>query len=229
VNKKLYLRAGKRLSFDAPPESGPVAADSFVSDPASPVPFSRRPIPPLFQAEEWPVWLVQDQRFVDGRPDVLSFTGDVLDRDVTVAGPIVAELYASTSGTDSDWVIKLIDVYPEGDPPEGAPDLRGYQLMIAGEILRGRFRESFARPSRVPANKLVKYTIDLRGHDHVFQKGHRIMVQVQSSWFPAYDRNPQRYVENIFKATEGDFQKATQRVARSRETASAIVLPVLEQ
>jgi len=230
VKKKLYLRAGKTLSLEPPAETGADAADSFVSDPASPVPFSRRPIPPLFQAQEWPVWLVQDQRFVDGRPDVLSFTGDVLDRDVAVAGNIVADLYASTSGTDSDWVVKLIDVYPDGEPPAGtptAPDLRGYQLMIAGEILRGRFRDSFARPTPIPSGKVVKYTIDLRGHAHVFRKGHRIMVQVQSTWFPAYDRNPQRYVDNIFKATEGVFHKATQRVARSREAPSAIVLPVL--
>jgi hypothetical protein len=172
---------------------------------------------------------------------VLTYSTGALDKDITVAGDIVAELFAATSGTDSDWVVKLIDVFPEGDPPapqkenEGAAgevkpkerDMRGYQLIVASEILRGRFRESFARPSPIPANKVVKYTIDLHTNSHVFLKGHKIMVQVQSTWFPMIDRNPQKYVENIFKATEADFVKATQRVSRSREAASAIVLPIL--
>jgi hypothetical protein len=183
--------------------------------------------------------MLQDQRFVDRRPDVLTYSTGALEKDVTVAGDIVAELFAATSGTDSDWVVKLIDVFPEGEKPAppnekaGAAgevkgrDMRGYQLIVASEILRGRFRESFARPSPIPANKVVKYTIDLHTNSHVFLKGHKIMVQVQSTWFPMIDRNPQKYVENIFKATEADFIKATQRVSRSREAASAIVLPIL--
>lgn len=248
TKKRLYMRGGRALSFDAPTEGGEGASDSYVSDPASPVPYHPRPILPFYESQ-WPVWMVQDQRFVDRRPDVLSFTTDVLDKDVTVAGDIVAELYAATSGTDSDWIVKLIDVYPEGElpppppppkeeaqgsaapppPPPPPRDMRGYQLIIAAEVLRGRFRESFAKPSPIPASKLVKYTIDLHTNAHVFQKGHRIMVQVQSTWFPLIDRNPQRYVANIFKASEGDFVKATQRVSRSREAPSAILLPILAQ
>ncbi len=231
TKKRLYLRAGGALSFEAPTETGREAFDSYVSDPANPVPYCPRPIAPVMLGSQWAEWMVQDQRFVDRRPDVLSFTTDVLDRDVTVAGAIVAELYASTSGTDSDWIVKLIDVYPDGEPPapsaNGAPDLRGYQLIITGDVLRGRFRESFAKPSAIPANKVVKYTLDLHTNSHVFLKGHRIMVQVQSTWFPLIDRNPQRYVENIYKATEADYQKATQRILRSREAASAILLPIL--
>jgi len=239
TKKRLYLRAGRALSFDPPAEAGNDAADSYISDPASPVPYHPRPILPFYEGGQWPFWMLQDQRFVDRRPDVLTYSTGALEADVTVAGDIVAELFAATSGTDSDWVVKLIDVYPEGErspaPKEGSADaarapgrdMRGYQLIVASEILRGRFRQSFAQPSPIPANKVVKYTIDLHTNSHVFLKGHKIMVQVQSTWFPMIDRNPQTYVENIFKATEADFVKATQRVARSREAASAIILPVL--
>jgi putative CocE/NonD family hydrolase len=240
TKKKLYLRASRGLSFESPPERGGAAADAYVSDPANPVPFHPRPIAPLFTGEQWPQWMVQDQRFVDHRPDVLSYSTEVLDKDVTIAGDIVAELFASTSGTDSDWIVKLIDVHPEGDPPpppqpaEGAAvpppkptDMRGYQLMIASKVLRGRFRDSLARPSPIPAGRVVRYTIDMESHAHTFLKGHRIMVQVQSTWFPVIDRNPQRYVDTIFAATEADFVQATQRISRSREAPSAIVLPVL--
>jgi hypothetical protein len=246
TKKRLYFRAGRELSFEAPAEAGANAADSYISDPASPVPYHPRPIVPFYEGSQWPVWMLQDQRFVDRRPDVLTYSTGALTEDVTVAGDIIAELFASTSGTDSDWVVKLIDVYPEGEapPPPKAPegsadaaaidaaakparDMRGYQLIVAADVLRGRFRESFARPSPVPANKVVKYTIDLHTNSHVFLKGHKIMVQVQSTWFPMIDRNPQKYVENIFKATEADFVKATQRVSRAREAASAVVLPVI--
>jgi hypothetical protein len=241
TKKKLYLRAGRALSFEPPAETGGDGFDSYVSDPENPVPYCPRPILPLLQGtSQWREWLVQDQRFVDRRPDVLSFSTGPLDRDVSVAGEIVAELYASTSGSDSDWIVKLIDAYPEGDPPapppEGArpeeprqPDMRGYQLMIASEIFRGRFRDSFSRAAPIQPGKVVKYTFSLHTNSHAFLKGHRIMVQVQSSWFPVYDRNPQKFVENIFKATEADFTKATQRISRSREAPSAIVLPVLSQ
>jgi putative CocE/NonD family hydrolase len=238
TRKRLYLRAGGRLSFDAPTETGEGAADTYVSDPAHPVPSSPRPFPPVFQAgSEWPIWEVRDQRFVDGRPDVLTFTTDVLDRNVTIAGDVVSELYASTSGTDSDWIVKLIDVNAEGAPPptaapEGtasAPDLRGYELMIAGDVVRARFRDSFVSPSPVPANKIVKYVLDLHGHAHSFLKGHRIMVQIQSSWFPVYDRNPQTFVDSIFHASAQDFHAATQRVFRSQGAPSAVVLPVLAE
>jgi len=240
TKKKLYLRAGKALSFDPPTDAG--AFDAYVSDPANPVPFLPRPIKPLFSGGQWQDWLAHDQRFVDHRPDVLSYSTGPLDEDVTIAGDIIAELHASTSGSDSDWVVKLIDVYPEGEsrpPPEphagesNAPetpaDMRGYQLMIASKVLRGRFRDSFAKPAPIPPNKTVRYAIDLQTHAHTFGKGHRIMVQVQSSWFPVIDRNPQRYVDSIFEAKEADFVAATQKVSRSREAPSAIVLPVLSR
>ncbi len=238
--KKVYLRADRRLSFEPPTEKGPGAADSYVSDPDNPVPYVRRPILPTYQGSEWPVWLVQDQRFVDHRPDVLSFETEVLDRDVVIGGELVVDLFASTSGTDSDWIVKLIDIYPEGTsaPPalgeakpdkDAPPDLSGYQLMIANEVMRGRFRDGFVRPAPIPAGKVVEYRIDLHTNAHAFLKGHRIMVQVQSTWFPLIDRNPQRYVDNIFKAKQEDYIKATQRISRSREAPSAVILPVLAQ
>jgi hypothetical protein len=173
---------------------------------------------------------MQDQRFVDHRPDVLSWETEPLAEDLRVVGDLTAELFASTSGTDSDWVVKLIDVYPEDAPASTASRtlMGGYELMIADEILRGRFRISFEKPEPIPANKPLKYLVDLHTNDHVFLKGHRIMVQVQSSWFPVYDRNPQRFVPNIFEANEGDYQKAVQRIYHSRERASAVVLPVIE-
>jgi predicted acyl esterase len=160
-------------------------------------------------------WLSWSERFVDHRPDVLTWSTDVLDADVVVAGDIVADLFASTTGTDADWIVKLIDVLPDGpraDDAGSAPDLRGYELMIADEVLRARFRRSLAVPEPVPAGAVVEYTIDLHARAHAFQKGHRIMVQVQSTWFPLIDRNPQRYVENIFLARDEDYVPATQRV-----------------
>jgi len=237
---RLYLRAERGLSFVPPPDRAPDAFDEYVSDPHNPVPYTRRPIRPLFQDDtDWPVWQVGDQRFVDHRPDVLSWETAPLDGDLVIAGDIVAELYASTSGTDADWIVKLIDVYPEakrepaalGEPPRtnAAPDLRGYQLMIAGEVLRGRFRNSFARPEPTARGKMVKYKIDLHPHAHAFLKGHKIMIQVQSTWFPLIDRNPQKYVDSIYAARPEDFTKATQRIARSQAAPSAIILPVLSQ
>jgi hypothetical protein len=238
---KLYLRAEGKLGFDPPQETGRSAFDQYVSDPQNPVPYRPRPIRPIFEDHDaWSTWQLVDQRFVDHRPDVLSWETDVLDRDVVVVGNIVAELFASTSGSDSDWIVKLVDVYPQNlthhSSPEGqadsqagesAPDLRGYQLMIAGEVMRGRFRASFARPEPLVPGKVSRYEFSLREHAHAFLKGHRIMVQIQSSWFPLIDRNPQKFVPNIFAAAPSDFVKATQRICRSREAASAIVLPVI--
>ena len=214
--RRLYFREGRRLAFDGPGGSG---FDEYVSDPANPVPYRPRPVPATYPGPEWRVWLVQDQRFADHRPDVLTWETEALKEDVRVAGDIVAELVASTSGTDSDWVVKLIDVYPDD-----AKALPGYQLMIANEILRARFRNGFEKPEAVPAGKAVKYTIDLHTNAHAFLKGHRIMVQVQSTWFPVYDRNPQKFVPNIFEAHAADYVKATQRVYRG----SAVVLPVVK-
>jgi putative CocE/NonD family hydrolase len=221
---KLYLRAGRKLAFESPTESGPSALDEYVSDPVNPVPYVRRPIRPIFQDSDWSIWQALDQRFVAGRPDVLSFETDTLERDITIAGDIVAELFASTSGSDSDWIVKLIDVYPERD---AAADFGGYQLMIAGEIMRGRFRTSFAQPEPLTPGKITEYEFSLRSHAHVFLKGHKIMIQIQSTWFPLIDRNPQKFVPNIFAATSADYVRATQRIARSRAAPSAIVLPVL--
>jgi putative CocE/NonD family hydrolase len=220
--RRLYLQPGRRLSFEKPTAGG-TGYDEYVSDPDNPVPYRPRPVPPTYPGAEWPVWLVQDQRFADHRPDVLSWATEPLTGDVRIAGKLEAELFASTSGTDSDWVVKLIDVYPDNEPKLG-----GYQLMIASEILRGRFHKSFEHPEPLPSDSPVAYSIGLHTNDHVFLKGHRIMVQVQSTWFPLYDRNPQHFVPNIFNASASDYRKATQRVYRTPDKPSAIVLPVLD-
>lgn len=228
TNRKLYLQEGRKLSFDSP--STGAAFDEYVSDPANPVPYRPRPVPPTYPGPDWRVWLVQDQRFVDHRPDVLSFQTEPLTEPLRVAGDLIAELYASTSGSDCDWIVKLIDVYPEDAPEdrESHTKMAGFQLIIADEILRGRFRDSFETPKPVPSNKVVKYTIDLHTGDHAFLKGHRVMVQVQSSMFPVYDRNPQKFVPNIFEAHAADYVKATQRVYHEPHAASAVVLPVIQ-
>ena len=222
-NRNLYLRENGALSFDSPADAGE-AFDSYISDPAHPVPYRHRPISPTYPGGGWPAWLVEDQRFVDNRPDVLTWETEPLKDDLKIAGDIAAELYCSTTGTDSDWVAKLIDVYPEFNPDDRALD--GYELMIADEILRGRFRESFEHPKAIVPNKVTPYRIDLHSNDHAFLKGHRIMVQVQSTWFPLYDRNPQTFVENIFKAHASDYKAATQKVFRSKTYPSHVVLPV---
>jgi putative CocE/NonD family hydrolase len=231
-SKKLYFHADRKLSFDPP--SDQEAFDSYVSDPANPVPYRQRPVTPTYPAPGWPIWLVQDQRFVDHRPDVLTWQTEPLKQEVTVTGDIVADLFASTTGSDSDWVVKLIDVYPEDYQPiseeeasKGAgPVLNGYELIIADDILRGRYRNSLDTPEPVTPGKVTEYKVDLHPNDHVFLPGHRIMVQVQSTWFPLYDRNPQKFVDNIYKATDADYIKATQKIYHSKGTPSSIVLPV---
>ncbi len=190
---------------------------------------------PTYPNPTWTTWLVQDQRFVEHRPDVLTWQTDPLTENITVTGDIVADLFAATSGSDSDWVVKLIDVYPEdyqkitedeADKNAG-PVLNGYELMVADDILRGRYRNSLETPEPITPDKVEEYKIDLHPNDHVFMKGHRIMVQVQSTWFPLYDRNPQKFVPNIYKATDADYMKATQKIYRSKDAASSIVLPVV--
>lgn len=228
---RLYFHSHGRLSFD-PPDSSDAGAsnafDSYVSDPAHPVPYRHRPIEPTYfpAGSGWNTWLVEDQRFVHKRPDVLSWETETLKEDVTVSGDIIAHLFASTSGTDSDWIVKLIDVYPE----QYAKDVKmgGYQLMIANDVLRGRFRRSFEKAEPISPNKFEEYVIDLHSNDHVFLKGHKIMVQVQSTWFPVIDRNPQKFVPNIFKAKDSDYQRATQRISRSKGLASYIELPIMK-
>jgi hypothetical protein len=220
TERKLYLQPDGGLAFTSPPQVSP-AFDSYVSDPANPVPYRQRPIR---LGAGWSTWQVEDQRFVHKRPDVLDWVSEPLEEDVVVSGRIVANLFAATSGTDSDWIVKLIDVYP--DQYSGDPTLGGFQLMIAGDVFRGRYRTSKEKPAPIPADSVLPYAITFPANDHVFRKGHRIMIQVQSTWFPVIDRNPQRFVPNIFEARDSDFQKATQRVYRSGAHASYISLPV---
>jgi putative CocE/NonD family hydrolase len=220
--RRLYFGDGGTLSFVAPPASAKTTFDSYVSDPAKPVPYRPRPIR---LREGWGTWLVEDQRFVHGRPDVLDYATEPLADDVVVSGQISAHLFAATSGSDSDWIVKLIDVYPDKYPADET--MGGYQLMIAGDVVRGRYQKSIERPERLVAGAVVKYEIPFPANDHVFRKGHRIMVHVQSTWFPVIDRNPQTFVPNIFMARESDFRPATQRVYRSSAQASYIDLPVV--
>ncbi len=222
----LNLLAGSRLGFTAPAR-GDAAFDEYVSDPAKPVPFRKRPIQPVNYGAPftWEYWLVDDQRESSGRPDVASFTSDVLTSPVKISGQPVANLVASTSGTDADWVVKLIDVYP--DEVAGQPEMGGYQLMVSADILRGRYRESFETPKPIAANQPLQYRFALPTANHVFLPGHRIMVQVQSSWFPLYDRNPQTFVPSIFWAKPGDYRKATQRIYHAPGQASFVELPLV--
>lgn len=229
AERNLYFHADGRLSFDAPPQDNVRAFDAYVSDPSHPVPYRARPIEPTYNptasgGSRWYTWLLEDQRFVHQRPDVLSWETGPLQEEVVISGQIIAHLFASTSGTDSDWVVKLIDVYPE--VYEKDPKMGGYQLMVANEILRGRFRKSFEKPEAIRPHQVNEYVIDLHTSNHRFLKGHRIMVQVQSTWFPLYDRNPQKYVPNIYLAKDSDYQTATQRIFRSKRSASHVRIPV---
>jgi putative CocE/NonD family hydrolase len=222
-----YLGAGMTAGFAAPPRAG---HDNYISDPAKPVPFIPRPIN-MGDEMQWKPWLVHDQRFVSDRPDVLSYSGAVLDKPVHIMGAPEVDLFASTSGSDSDWVVKLIDVYP-ADVPEAAgqgskPSMAGFELPIGIEIFRGRYVHSFAQPAALRPGKVEHYRWALPNVDHVFLPGHRIMVQFQSSLFPLYDRNPQTYVPNIFTAKAGDYKPATQSIYFGGTTASSVMLPVV--
>ena len=231
----LYLLADGTLSFDPPGPATPEFRE-YVSDPANPVPYRTRPISPTYPRPEWRTWEVADQRFVDQRPDVLTWRSAPLDRDITITGPLSADLFASTSGTDSDFIVKLIDVFPDNaekrsdepdKPAHYAESLNGYELPIAMEVRRGRYLHSYEHPEALPANRPVEWRIPLRDHDHVFLKGHRILVQVQSTWFPVIDRNPQKFVPSIYQAAATDYVPATQRVFSSTGMASHIVLPIV--
>ncbi|MET0623317.1 MAG: CocE/NonD family hydrolase [Pyrinomonadaceae bacterium] len=215
----LYLAPGLKLSLNAP--AAGAAFDEYVSDPAKPVPYRARPI----DDTTWRQWLVDDQREASGRPDVLAFVSDVLTSPMKISGEPIANLVASTSGTDSDWVVKVIDLYP--DEVAGQPAMGGYQLMISADIFRGRYRESLETPKPVEADKPLLYRFALPTANHVFLPGHRVMVQVQSSWFPLYDRNPQTFVPNIFWAKPSDYRKATQRVYHAPGRASFVELPLV--
>jgi uncharacterized protein len=222
----LYLTSGLRLSFTGP-QPGDFAFEEYASDPAKPVPFRARPIRPIGYSSDltWWQWLVDDQREASGRPDVLTFASDVLAEPVKISGQPVANLIASTSGTDSDWIVKLIDVYPA--EVAGQPALGGYQLMVAADIFRGRYRESLETARALAASQPLAYRFALPTANHVFLPGHRIMVQVQSSWFPLYDRNPQSFVPSIFWAQPGDYRKAVQRIYHAPGKASFIELPLV--
>jgi len=225
--KQLYFRAGGRLSFDAPAASAD-SLDQYISDPADPVPYRNRPVEPTYFSggSGWYTWLLQDQRLASSRPDVLTWETDPLTEDVVVRGNIAGHLFASTTGQDADWVVKLIDVYPEQYAPD--PKLGGYQLMVANDVLRGRYRESWEHPTPIPSDSVVAFTVDLHTQDYRFLKGHRIMVQVQSSWFPIIDRNPQTWVPNIFTASARDYQTQTHRVYRSPTYPSHVSVAVAE-
>ncbi|MCW0391177.1 CocE/NonD family hydrolase [Xanthomonas sacchari] len=221
-SKPLYLEAGGRVSFEAP-QAGQGEYTEYVSDPAKPVPFVPRPV--VFgDRDMWTTWLVHDQRFVDGRPDVLTFVSEPLQAPLRIAGAPEVHLQASTSGSDSDWVVKLIDVYP--DQMASDPKLGGYELPVSLAIFRGRYRESFEHPAPLTPNQPLAYRFGLPTANHTFERGHRVMVQVQSTLFPLYDRNPQTYVPNIYFAKPGDYQKATQRIWHTPQQASFISLPV---
>jgi putative CocE/NonD family hydrolase len=225
-SRDLFFHSGKKLSFDKPPAADAEANESYVSDPANPVRYRQGAIQPTYgQGSTWYTWLVQDQSFLQNRKDVISWQTDVLDRDLNMSGEAVAHLFASTTGTDSDWIVKLIDVYPDKYPED--PRMAGFQLMVVDEIFRGRYRESFEKPSPIRPNQVEEYTIDLRANNHSFRKGHRVMVQVQSTWFPLYDRNPQKFVPNIFTAAPSDYQTATQRVYESVRYPSHVTIPVI--
>src|SRR3954454_8189858 len=222
----LYLDAGLALTFSAP-KADDVPFEEYISDPAKPVPFRARPSQPVGYEPPltWPQWLVDDQREASGRPDGVAFTSDVLKAQVKISGQPIANLVASTSGTDSDWVVKLIDVYP--DEVAGQPEMGGYQLMVSADIFRGRYRESLETPKAIAADAPLQYRFALPTANHVFLPGHRMMVQIQSSWFPLYDRNPQTFVPNIFWANPGDYRRAVQRVYHAPDHASFIELPVV--
>lgn len=233
----LYLNANGTLTFSAP--SAPAHAfREYTSDPANPVPYRERPISPTYPGGDWRTWEVADQRFVDKRPDVLTFTSAPLDHNITVTGALAAVLFASTSGTDSDFVVKLIDVLPEDaqanawdaqgpKPGQYAQSLNGYELPIAMEVRRGRYLTSNEHPQPLIPNKPTRWDIPLRDHDHVFLKGHRIMVQIQSTWFPIIDRNPQKFVPSIYEAKTADFVNSTQRIYCSPSLPSHLILPVM--
>lgn len=226
VARELYLHDGHVASFDKSAATALKEFASYESDPANPVPYRQRPIQPTYgRGSSWYTWLVQDQKFLEGRKDVLTWQTERLDRDLTIDGEVIAHLFASTSGSDSDWIVKLIDAYPDNNPND--PKMNGFQLMIVDEIFRGRYLHGFANPQPLTPNQINEYTINLRANNHAFKKGHRLMVQIQSTWFPLYDRNPQTFVENIFKAKPQDYQPATQRIYESARYPTRLTLPVI--
>ena len=223
--KNLYFHADGKLSFTSPSESSDKANDAYISDPDKPVPFSSE-----IRTSQGHLWMVEDQRFAASRPDVLVYQTDILKEDVTIAGPIIASLFISTTGSDADWIVKLIDVYP-GDTPDNDPNpqnvrMGDFQMLVGADVFRGKYRNSFEKPEPFVPGEVTKIEYDLRDKYNCFLKGHRIMVHIQSTWFPVIDRNPQKFVD-IYHAKESDFQKATHRVYRSKKYSSHIKIKVL--
>jgi hypothetical protein len=234
---RAYLAPDETLSFVSPKGLYDVKAAAYVADPADPIPYRHRPIQSTYgDGSTWRTWLVEDQRFVSGRKDLANFETPVLTSDVTVTGDVVADLFGATTGTDSDWIVKLIDVYPTdatsvtspemGEASTGEGAKGGYELMVAEEILRGRYRKSYTQPEPVKPGEVAEYKWSLHGVDHTFLKGHRMMVEVQSSWFPLYDRNPQTYVENIMTAPASAYKSETVSIFGSAKYPSHLDLPV---
>jgi len=224
--KNLYFGPNGRLSFSHPLQNAEDTFDTYISDPNKPVPFSAET-----RTSQGHLWMVEDQRFAASRPDVLVYESVVLDEDITIAGPVIADLFVSTTGTDADWIVKLIDVYP-GDFPDNKPNPAGvrmghFQMLVGADAFRGKYRKSFEKPEPFVPDKVTEIKYDLRDKCHTFKKGHRIMVQVQSTWFPVIDRNPQKFVD-IYHAKESDFQKATHRVYRSSAHSSHLKLRILK-
>lgn len=226
TTRNLYFRSNGRLSFDAP-KAGEGDADSFVSDPANPVPYrDRATVPMMAKGTTWKEWLADDQAPFAERKDVLVWQTEPLDRDVALSGAVVAKLFASTTGRDADWVVKLLDIHP--DDAATPAELRGRQRMIANEVFRGRYRKSFEKPEPLTPRAVLDYKIDLHSASHVFRKGHRIAVQVQSSWFPLIDRNPQTWVPNIYRAKPGDYVAQTHKIYRSIRYPSSIEVAIAD-
>src|SRR5437867_2744870 len=231
--RHLYFREGGALSLEPPTAAGAGgggggsdAADQYVSDPAHPIPYRPRPVERTYsRTSRWRRWETEDQRFVDGRPDALTWQTAPLSEDVTVAGNVVAHLYAATTGSDADWVVKLIDVYPDTVPDR--PTMGGYELMVTGDVMRGRYRRSWVHPEPIPPSRVLEYTVDLHQQAYTFRRGHRIMVHVQSTWFPLYDRNPQTFVPNIFNARAGDYRARVHRVYRTARYPSNVEVDVV--
>lgn len=219
--RNIYLHADYQLSFEKPQGRPGNAHDIYVSDPAKPVPHS--PDIPMNKLDR----MVADQRWASTRTDVLTYKTQVLQEDITIAGPILANLFASTSGTDSDWIVKLIDVYPGDAPDFGEVKMGGYQMLLGIEVMRGKYRNSLSIPEPMTPDEITPISFQLWDKFHTFKKGHKIMIQIQSSWFPAFDRNPQKFT-NIYRAKKDDYQKATQKIYRSDESPSHLVLPVLQ-
>lgn len=230
TNRMLYFDLDGKLSFERPTMSCASSAascqDSYVSDPEHPVPYRARPIEWTYdpRGSRWYTWLVDDQRFVHNRPDVLSYVTEPLAEDVEIAGDVLADVRLATTATDLDVIVKLIDVYPEEMPDA---KMGGYQLMVSSEVFRGRYLRSFERPMPLTPDSTTRFNYSLRTQSYRFRRGHRIMVQVQSTWFPIIDRNPQTFVPSIFAAKESDFRPATVRVMRSREAPSGVMIPVV--